>query len=757
MAGWKFFINNVQVNEPIGFDAIEFTAIRLESHGIDQPFSTEITFSGSPSRYANGAKILKEYFDNGFINDEIPFRITSNQKIDGSAYDFNGFINMALYSEQGTCDTQGWQITVGIIEDNFREIFKSRTDVDIDLTSTIDLDGNTIDPLTEKQIRLHRQDLYLQANGKNLADSSTHLYNGPLGAIAQRFAVVPTYFQQNDFKDNYGSAFNTNAIFVTRANWETTPILKNNGSITRTWSYEVKIEFELRNNTTNNIQVELYFLKLDGNVPISPVTTLIIVNLTSLQVVNINQTFTGSFTVETGRTISLFFGQNTFDTASTPVTVNIEKGYTINLNEVNPGEFASTANCLTIEQWLKRAIYIMTGSNDKLLSDTFSESGNGCYWNNALTNGLRLRQADGKNNLGALKTSWQEVFEDLNRIFCLGWGFEYTGTEWKIRVEKMEYFYQTDIIGTFNKASDITQSANLEMLHNSFVIGYTDKWKNIQLSGVFAIHTNRNYFTANRSLSNNTTKKLDIRSNIIAEGYAIEFSRRLSGITFGGASSDRPNDYETFIIWLNRASVTIPSLENSRYNLPQETGTFTFTPGTISLNSNLINVSSLPFNGLYNIFHTPARVALRWWKYLGMNTYKVPNPMLRFQVGQYQTNYNSYIAISTEPCQEFNGVLDENINIDPEIMIDDAKTYLFKPIGLDFSFPQSLCSFIDMANNGIGIIQLTSGKQTFYGYLQNATNKPVDPKSGITNFTLILAQNVPDFGDYSDGYSDGYS
>jgi hypothetical protein len=761
MAGWKFFINNIQVNEPIGWDAIEFTAIRLESHGIDQPFSTEISFSGKPGRYANGAKILKEYFDNGFINDQIPFQITSNQNIDGNLYDFQGIINMALYSEQNTCDTQGWQITVGIIENNFQEIFKSRSDVDIDLTTNTDLDGNAIDPLTEKQIRLHRQDLYLQANGKNLADSSTYLYNGPLGAIAQRFAVVPTYWQQNDFKDNYGSVFNTNAIFVTRANWETTPILKNNGSVTRTWNYEVKIEFELRNNTSNNIQVELYFLKLDGNVPITPATSLYSITLTSLQVVNVNQTFTGSFTVETGRTISLFFGQNTFDTASTPVTVNIEKGYTINLNEVNSGEFASTANCLTIEQWLRRAIYIMTGSNDKLLSDTFSESGDGCYWNNALTNGLRLRQADGTNNLGALKTSWEKVFEDLNRIFCLGWGFEWTGTEWKIRVEKLEYFYQTNIIQTFNKVSNITQTASVDLIKNSIILGFTETWKNIQLSGVFAIHTDRNYFVANRAMSQNSTDKLDLRSGIIGEGYAIEFSRRLSGITFGGASSDRPNDYETFIIWLNRSELTINPVQNSRYNLPQESGSVTFDPGEISWNSDYITYSSLPFGGLYNIFHTPARIAFRWWKYLGMNTFGLANPMLRFQVGQYQTNYisniaSAFLSVPTEPCREIDGVLDENINIDPQLMIYDKKFYLFKPIELEFSVPQSLCSFIDMANNGIGIIKMTSGNQSFYGFLQNATNKPVDPKSGISNFKLLLANNVPYVAGFSEGFSDGF-
>jgi hypothetical protein len=40
--------------------------------------------------------------------------------------------------------------------------------------------------------------------------------------------------------------------------------------------------------------------------------------------------------------------------------------------------------------------------------------------------------------------------------------------------------------------------------------------------------------------------------------------------------------------------------------------------------------------------------------------------------------------------------------------------------------------------------------------LQNATNKPVDPKSGISNFKLLLANNVPYVPGFSEGFSDGF-
>lgn len=754
MAGWKFYLNGTEVEEPIGWDAIEFTALRMESHGIDQPFSTELRF------YNKGAKLIKALYDTQFINADITILITSDVGYNGSPYSFEGKVNLAIYQEHNVCDTDSWEVTVGIIDDNFREQFKSRQDVDIDLTSTTDLNGNAIAALTERQIRMHKQDLYLQANGKNLDNSSTYTYNGPLGPLAQRFAVVPTYWQQSDFKENYGSTFETNAIFVTRVNWETTPILKNNQTATRTFNYEVSISFELINNSpTTTIDITLGFVMLAGNIPFS-VEPLQTITLTPGQTINVSQTYTGSFSLDSLHTLQLFFTQDTFSTTVVAVTVNIDNGYTINLNEINSGIYASSANVLTIEEWLRRSIYIMTGSNNKLLSDTFSEADGGCYWHNALTNGLRIRQADSDPNLKALKTSWKQTFDELDKIFCLGWAFEWTGTEWKIRVEPREYFYQNSLSQTFTNVGEVDQMAKVDKLYNNMTLGYSDKWKNIQLSGVYAIHTDRNYFVPNKAMNEASSAKLDARSNIIGEGYAIEFSRRLSDITFGGASSDRPNDYETFIIWLNRNEFTLDPIQDTEYRVFQEVGSVTFAPGTASLSSNLINTSNSPLSGLYNIAHTPARVAYRWWKVLGMHTYGLSQPKLAYQVGQYQTTYSSIIDLTDEPCQEYleGGLIEENVSVNPDLMDAQYKEYLFRPIGIEFSYPQSLCDFLTLSQDEqYRKVRLTSGSLDVQGFILEATNQPEDASGGTTKFSLLMSNKTTGAGGaFTIGFDTGY-
>lgn len=750
MAGWKFYLNGTEVEEPIGWDAIEFTAIRMDSHGIDQPFSTELKF------YNKGAKIIKALYDIEFINAEIAISIVSDVGYNGQPYEFNGFLNLAIYEEHNVCDTDSWEITVGIIDDNFREKFKARQDVDIDLTSTKDLDGNTIDALSTRQVRLHKQDLYLQANAQSFDDRLANIY-------WYEAVIVPIYWQQSDFTSQYGATVNTDLITI---NWNAgqygnSPIFKNNSSFTRYFNAEYNLDVTIKNNHPSNyIDIRIYFIRVNGNVYTAPAYYLLNTTLgaNATQTWNLNSVI-NNIEVPTGYTVNYAIEAGY---TGNPYTADVTIANTVRLkwSEVNSGEYASFANVLTIEDWLRRSIYILTGSNDKLLSDAFSEDSDGCYWNNALTNGIRIRQGENQDGLGALKTSWKNVFEDLDKIFCLGWAFEWTGTEWKIRVEPREYFYQNSISQTFTNVGEVTQMAKVDLLKNSIKLGYADKWKNIQLSGVFAIHTDRTYFVGNRSMNEASTAKLDMLSGIIAEGYAIEFSRRLSGITYGGATSDRPNDYETFIIWINRNELTVNPVELTEYRIPDETGSKTFSPGTVSVSSDRILTSNSPLGGLYNIYHTPARVAGRWWKALGMHTYGLANPRLRFQVGEYQTIYSSAIEDTTEPCVQYPSayLLSEDTDIYSDLLQDEYQYYLFKPIGIEFTYPQSLCDFLTLSQDQqYQKVRLTSGSLDIQAFITEVTNQPEDASGGTTKFTLLMsAQDALAGGAFDAGFDTGY-
>jgi hypothetical protein len=440
------------------------------------------------------------------------------------------------------------------------------------------------------------------------------------------------------------------------------------------------------------------------------------------------------------------------------------------MNEQNPGQYASTAECMTIGECLNRLVYVITGQNNQIRSDVFDETGNGCYWNSALTNGLKIRNAKTNNEIayGCLvddestgyKTSFKKIFEGLDRIFCLGWAFEWNGTEWIIRIEPREFFYQNSISQTFPNVGEVRTMAKVDMLANNIQLGYDDKWKNIAVSGQWAIHTDRNYFVNNRAMNEGSSAKLDLKSSIIAEGYAIEFSRRLQFLRDDSGSSDRPNDWETFIIWLNRYELEFENVEDTAYGVREEAGFRAFPPGQASMSSNLITYSSSPAGNLYNIFHTPARIACRWWKVLGMHTYGLTNPRLQFQVGEYQTAYASAISDSSEPCIQIPSevTIAENSDIYADIIVPEAAEYLFKPIGVEFSYPQSLCDFLTLSQDEqYRKVRLTSGSLDIQGFITEATNQPEDASGGTTKFILLQANQPAATGAAFDtGFDDGF-
>jgi len=179
------------------------------------------------------------------------------------------------------------------------------------------------------------------------------------------------------------------------------------------------------------------------------------------------------------------------------------------------------------------------------------------------------------------------------------------------------------------------------------------------------------------------------------------------------------------------------------------------------MSSNLITYSSSPTGNLYNIFHTPARIACRWWKVLGMHTYGLTNPRLQFQVGEYQTAYASAISDSSEPCIQIPSevTIAENSDIYADIIVPEAAEYLFKPIGVEFSYPQSLCDFLTLSQDEqYRKVRLTSGSLDIQGFITEATNQPEDASGGTTKFILLQAnQLAPTGAAFDTGFDDGFT
>jgi hypothetical protein len=751
MAQFDFYLNGVQVSEPVGFDQIKFNIIRSEEHGIDQVFTNEVTFTGDNDKQpglANAAGILRLVFENEFINGSVEIEIVSDIKVDGSIWSFTGKIDFSTYEETNLCDGCSDGVSVSIIEDDFREQFRSRSDVEVDLLTSLSLDGDYISALSLDTIRLHSQELYLQAFGRNLLEKFVN------AVIVE--PVFPIYFDTSDFKGPFSGTFDVTGTFFSGTN----VIFQNNANDARDIVFSGVVKATVKNNApVNSFRAFVYIGLLNASgVPTGTFYTVFttpFIGPGSTYFIDTTFTDVMPFSIPPGFRVSysLEYEINPFG-----YDITFLVGNTITLTELNSSA-ASTCQGLYIFEYLRRIIEILTGDADGLRSDYFSIAENGCQWNNLLTTGLYIRNgqlADGANP--QIKTTFKRTFENLARIFCLGWEFEpdeYNG--YKIRIEPVEYFYQPDLILDFTNVAEIKRNALTDKLVNSVTHGYTDQWKNIQVSGIFAIHTERNYFIANKAMDNNTSNKLDLKSDIIAEGYCIEANRRWQFLVDDSGSSDRPNDYDTFIIWLNKEELTINPIQDTGYQFQGETGSVTFAPGRVSYGSDLVGANNSPIDRIYNVLHTPARVAARWWKWNGQQVFGLPTikAQLSFQSGQYFTNFAMAVP---DPCGE---ITDAELSEDSDISEDVTGTYapgpLVQPIGYEFEVPQLLCDFLDMGLQGKKIIRFRCGSSIFAGYILRAENQPSADNGGTTKFTLIGTETPADVGcAYSSGYSTGY-
>jgi len=236
MAGWLFFLSyeseTIEVREPIGWDAVSFSALRTEFDGVDQPFTSDLTWDGS------AAVFIKAVYEQHFINANIRILIQSDVYARTQNYEFEGYLDLSVWSEKNVCNTDGWEITTGVLQDDFREKFKARSDVEIDLLSLKDLDQNEIPELTLKTVRLHCQELYLVGRGATI-DVVLNVFPGVN-------AVYPLYWSNSDFKGVFSGTFDPTGFTASTTN----VIFQNNADFEREISIdELRLYFDITNNS----------------------------------------------------------------------------------------------------------------------------------------------------------------------------------------------------------------------------------------------------------------------------------------------------------------------------------------------------------------------------------------------------------------------------------------------------------------------------------------------------------------------------
>ncbi len=347
----------------------------------------------------------------------------------------------------------------------------------------------------------------------------------------------------------------------------------------------------------------------------------------------------------------------------------------------------------------------------------------GCGAWTVLTSGINLR-AFGT----AFFTSFNELYEALDCVFNIGVGYLDSEND-SIRIENKEYFYQNQVIleiqlDEFN--SKFTRRPYTEALNKRFITGYAESIKD-EINTIDEFNTKREYNLLNTKIDGELAKQCEY----IASGYTIEWQRR------SRLSADAQYDDNKFIIATERFVGT----------QSPATGMYTNEAGVDNPSSTLPNPPLYAPDGLidpattYNWRLSPYYNTIRWASVLKQSTWKQPDELLTFALGE--TNFQ---VAGNEPGVSYGCDIDIDYDLPPtfeithgenqdihlqDITFPRAQDMLFKPEEVTFEYPITFTEYKMIRQNPYGKIKV-NGEDFYIKEIGFQLNKN-------SNFTLLKA------------------
>jgi hypothetical protein len=188
------------------------------------------------------------------------------------------------------------------------------------------------------------------------------------------------------------------------------------------------------------------------------------------------------------------------------------------------------------------------------------------------------------NNVNIFSLSFEDVFNGLDAIDCIGMGLEDDPTrpgKQRLRVDQWDRFFTDDVILTCDFVDKIETKTKSGKFYSQLNFGYS-KWETKSYDGLDEFLTKRRYRTTFTTISNT----LDKTCNFVTSGYALEYCRRLSG----DATVDSEFDNDPFLICVLPLRLQVQQMAWQ-------------TPHTIYITGQVI---AFPVGAIFNISGSPS-------------------------------------------------------------------------------------------------------------------------------------------------------
>jgi hypothetical protein len=725
---WLFTLNDVEIEEPIGFDSIAFNVMR-------DPLWHGVFFEASSSQlgfYGASFDILKTAKESYGVDAVVIF--TASSKCDGETEyteAISGKLNFASYQE--SCGTE-CIIRMSVEQANCAMVFKNRFDQKVNIDSNVAFDKITnLEDYTGLgfNMELDTQEIPISADADVSADSdflSLTALDFFLGE--QDLLIRPVYLNVTDNSILTGRLNDPSNVFQdpTETFLLTPQVLleENQDCIAEEFQYEIRLKGAVDIDVTHSEGFGATFTLRtvvdywDGNgTHVGPG------NLTGDAIplhndlvgtlfdaaIPFDVTYTGTVNLPVGlglyAYIKIYYSASvdTNATADFNIAFDPETSFLLTNTKVCPPTdcdvyLINETLAHVTESITDRCLTIQSDYYGRTDSQPFASSIDGCGSLRIVTPGLKIRQATDKQFFASMK----ELMEGLRAIDNIGMGMEAD----RVRIEPAEWFYQDSKIIDLSLVPEMRNDLEEKLIYSNLLTGYS-KWEIKSIKGIDEFNSAKEYRTSIKAVNN----PLDIRCNLIASGYIIENLRTQTLVNTGNTDSTYDND--VFIICVERYAYS--------YQVEQgivENAANFFSPATA-----------------YNWRIRPAYNLMRWFKSIAQSYVNLINTTSKLFFTSGTGNYLAEGNISPyDICRIENKVMAENSDVSSSDFqnISDA-TPIYKPEISTFEYPLSISDYKMIKDNPYGYFNVQCGQGEFFkAYIRNIEYKPA---TGMAQFDLI--------------------
>jgi hypothetical protein len=699
----KHYLNDILIDEPIGFDKFKTKMKRGKYHGMSIEASV-----GELEFYGRGAEMIVDAYNKN-VDSEMNYRVELNGE--------DIYLAMCDLSTIKIHSGEYCSVSCSMGDIGVKTAFNNNSDIEINLNSTKDIDGvelatdypfpkmtlprrtitytnrmqqNETEVIegTQNNGITYKDDvpvcfLNLRFNGTNICEFDNfepNLYcpgkNAPLlEEEGNPFSLAfdlhgyaePLFGKAVDFESKFGEAslnikvkakvsVKLNGAFFTNMVGDTqsvtfTPMLVESNCLTindNNYLWKGNSQFLTFGESAINDTTLTFDINIDKDI-------------------NVNSLFFGIRIKHNNMTSGGKYYNN-----ETPIIVTLEKGSFVELKLNSEVTLDTDAKMVFVGDALQKCVDVLSSQKLTLKSEFYGspwatknqQTAIGGGWAKVLTNGYFIRNIENKEFV----VSFKDFIESLSMQDCVGWAFEGDNV---VRVEPWKYFYNNDIILNINNPKEKNISIDNDYVCSVLNIGYKKYEDNEDIKAMDSIHGERIYTSNTKAIS----KEIKAQSAFIADNYAIELTRRAK------FNTDKEDEYK----YDENIFVISVDVYEDEFN----------AEATSDLDSTTVeNVNK----ETYNVKLSPAQCALRWLDFLfavnGQNIFRFTSGKLNCDAKALPRKSETLLSDNT-PTNDFR----EN----SDLLLEWA-TPLLKAESLKITYPLTFSEYHKIVSNPYGIV-----------------------------------------------------